>query len=123
MRFLGYLFNVIPVKRGAKDMGAMKQSLKVLNQGDVLGIFPEGTTNGLKKKVRIKTGTAFMALRTGCKVLPVGIKTAKFGKVIVNIGKPIDFKDRQEKNPEKELLESTTKEIMDEIIMLTETAK
>lgn len=123
MRILGYLFDVIPVKRGAKDMTAMKSSLKVLNNGDVLGIFPEGTTNGLQKKVRVKTGTAFMAIRTGCKVLPVGIKNAKFGKVIVNIGKPIDFKDRQEKNPEKELLESTTKEIMNKIIMLTETAK
>lgn len=123
MRVLAYLFNVIPVKRGMRDMSAMKQSLKALNDGDVLGIFPEGTTNGLKKNVKVKTGTAYMALRTGCKVLPVGIKTNKYGKVFVNIGKTIDFKDRKAKNPEKELLEETTSEIMNEIIMLTETAK
>lgn len=123
LKVLGYLFNAIPVKRGMKDMNAMKQSLKAINDGDVLGIFPEGTTKGLEKNVKVKTGTAYMALRTGCKVLPVGLKTGKLGKVYVNIGKPIDFSKRKEKNPEKETLEIVTKEIMDNIIMLTETAK
>lgn len=123
LRWFAYLFNVIPVKRGKKDLNAMKQSLQALNQGDVLGIFPEGTTNGLAKKVKVKTGTAYMALRTGSKVLPVGIKTTKFKRIIVNIGKPIDYSKKQIKNPEKELLEETTKEIMDKIIMLTETEK
>ena len=68
-------------------MYAMKQSLQALNQGDALGIFPEGTTNGLAKKVKVKTGTAYMALRTGSKVLPVRRKTTKTRRVIRNIGK------------------------------------
>ena len=84
---------------------------------------PEGTTNGLAKKVKVKTGTAYMALRTGTKVLPVGIKTTKTNRVIVNIGKTLNYNEQKEKNPDKEKLEETTKEIMDTIIMLTETAK
>lgn len=123
LRWFAYLFNVIPVKRGKQDMYAMKQSLQALNQGDALGIFPEGTTNGLAKKVKVKTGTAYMALRTGTKVLPVGIKTTKTNRVIVNIGKTLNYNEQKEKNPDKEKLEETTKEIMDTIIMLTETAK
>ncbi len=123
LRWFAYLFNVIPVKRGKQDMYAMKQSLQALNQGDALGIFPEGTTNGLAKKVKVKTGTAYMALRTGSKVLPVGIKTTKTNRVIVNIGKTLNYNEQKEKNPDKEKLEETTKEIMDTIIMLTETAK
>ena len=123
LRWFAYLFNVIPVKRGKQDMYAMKQSLQALNQGDALGIFPEGTTNGLAKKVKVKTGTAYMALRTGSKVLPVGIKTTKTNRVIVNIGKTLNYNEQKEKNPYKEKLEETTKEIMDTIIMLTETAK
>ncbi len=123
LRWFAYLFNVIPVKRGKNDMNAMKQSLQALNQGYILGIFPEGTTNGLSKKVKVKTGTAYMALRTGTKVLPVGMKVTKTNKIIVNIGKPLDYSSKKQKNPEKELLESTTKEIMDTIIMLTDTAK
>ena len=123
LRWFAYLFNVIPVKRGKQDMYAMKQSLQALNQGDALGIFPEGTTNGLAKKIKVKTGTAYMALRTGSKVLPVGIKTTKTNRVIVNIGKTLNYNEQKEKNPDKEKLEETTKEIMDTIIMLTETAK
>ena len=123
LRWFAYIFNVIPVKRGKQDMYAMKQSLQALNQGDALGIFPEGTTNGLAKKVKVKTGTAYMALRTGSKVLPVGIKTTKTNRVIVNIGKTLNYNEQKEKNPDKEKLEETTKEIMDTIIMLTETAK
>lgn len=123
LRWFAYLFNVIPVKRGKQDMYAMKQSLQALSQGDALGIFPEGTTNGIAKKVKVKTGTAYMALRTGTKVLPVGIKTTKTNRVIVNIGKTLNYNEQKEKNPDKEKLEETTKEIMDTIIMLTETAK
>lgn len=123
LKWLAYLFDVIPVKRGKKDLNAMKQSLKALEQGHILGIFPEGTRNKTNKPIKAKTGTAYMALRTGSKVLPVGIKTGKSHKVIVNIGKPLDYSKEKTKNPEKELLEQTTTQIMDQIIMLTETAK
>ena len=122
LKCLAYLFDVIPVKRGKKDLNAMKQSLKALEQGHILGIFPEGTRNKTNKPIKGKTGTAYMALRTGSKVLPVGIKTTKTHKVIVNIGKPLDYSNAKTKNPEKELLEETTTQIMDQIIMLTETA-
>lgn len=121
LAWLGYLFDVIPVKRGKQDVESMKKSLKVLASGRVLGLFPEGTRNGLQKKVKVKNGAAFMALKTGSKVVPVGIRIKKqgpFSKVILNYGKPLDYTDKKSKMPEKELLEATTTEIMDTIIEL-----
>jgi len=79
---LGKLFDVIPVKRGKQDVDSMKNSLRVLAKGEGLGLFPEGTRNGIAKKVKVKNGAAFMALRTGKPIVPVGIKVEK-GKIIV----------------------------------------
>ena len=42
LAWLGNLFDVIPVKRGKQDVESMKRSLKVLNKGEGLGLFPEG---------------------------------------------------------------------------------
>lgn len=117
---LGDLFDVIPVKRGKQDVDAMKKSLKVLNNKEVLGIFPEGTTKGLEKGVKVKNGAAFMALRTGNPILPVGVEVTKkpFPKIIVRYGKPLDFSQYKSKTPEKENLDKVTSEMMETIIRL-----
>ena len=47
--FLGWAFECIWVKRDSKDIGPLKQSIAVLKTGDCLGIFPEGTRNGMEK--------------------------------------------------------------------------
>lgn len=125
LAWLGYLFDVIPVKRGKQDVDSMKKSLKVLANENMLGLFPEGTRNGLQKNVKVKNGASFMALKTGSKVLPVGIKSVKkgpFTRIIVNFGKPLDYSDKKSKVPEKEVLDKTTTEIMDTIVKLIDEA-
>ncbi len=112
---------VFPVKRGKMDIESMKFALKVLKDEQILVIFPEGTRNGMEKNGRAQNGTAFMALKTGVPVIPVGIQgTLKpFHKVKLNYGKPLDFSKYKTNKPEKELLDKVSKEIMDNIIMLT----
>lgn len=112
---------VFPVKRGGKDIESMKHSLKVLKDGEMLMLFPEGTRNGMSKNGKAQNGAAFMALRTGVPVIPVGIigDMKPFHKVTLNYGKPLDFSKYKENKPEKEVLEKVSKEIMDNIIMLT----
>lgn len=116
-----HLFDAIPVRRGMRDLESMKICMKALKQGDSLGIFPEGTRKGLAKGTKVKNGAAFMALKTNTKVVPVGIQGSfkLFTKVILNYGKPIDFSKYNSENPEKDKLDQATKEIMDNIIMLT----
>ena len=119
--WLAHIFDVIPIKRGMRDLDAMKRCLGVLKNDEALGLFPEGTRRGLEKKIKIPNGAAYMALKTKTPVVPVGIKGSfiPFTRVTLNFGKPITFSDYEGKNPEKEDLDKATKEIMDNIIMLT----
>ena len=116
LMWLGHLFDAIPIKRNMQYIDAMKRCLKVLKNGELLGIFPEGTRNGMERNLKAKNGAAFMAIRADVKVIPVGIHgTFKpFSKVYVNYGEPIDLSKYG-----KEKLDEATKEIMDNIIMLT----
>ena len=119
---LGKLFSVIPIKRGKQDIEAMKQSIKTIKEGKILGIFPEGTRNGLAKNVKVKTGAAYMSLKTSTPIIPVGIKVTKkpFPKIIMKIGKPMNHAMYYSKVPEKEVLEKVTDEVMGEIKGLME---
>ncbi len=116
--WLGHLFDAIPIKRDMQDIEAMKRCLKVLKNGELLGIFPEGTRKGMEKNMKAKNGAAFMAIKSNVKVIPVGIHgTFKlFSKVYINYGEPIDLS--KYKN-QKDKLDEATEIIMDNIVMLT----
>ena len=117
---LGNVFDVIRVKRDSKDITALKEALKTLKKGEAIALFPEGTRNGLEKGEKVKEGAAFFALRTGAKVLPIGINGGDklFKKTTVTYGKPLDFSEYKGKAQDKEALEKVTDEIMSNIIEL-----
>ena len=121
IKWLGDKCCVFPVKRGMRDIESIKYSLKLLKDGEILVIFPEGTRNGLEKNGKAQNGVAYMAIRTGVPVIPVGIQgeMKPFRKVKLNIGEPLDFSQYKSNKPEKEILDKVSKEIMDNIIMLT----
>ena len=116
LMWLGHLFDAIPIKRDMQDIEAMKRCLKVLKNGELLGIFPEGTRNGLEKNGKAKNGAAFMSIKSKAKVIPVGIHGSfkPFSKVYINYGDPIDLS-----NYTKEQLDEATAKIMNEIVALT----
>ena len=116
LMWLGHLFDAIPIKRDMQDIEAMKRCLKVLKNGELLGIFPEGTRNGLAKNGKAKNGAAFMAIKSKAKVIPVGIHGSfkPFSKVYINYGEPIDLS-----NYTKEQLDEATERIMNEVVALT----
>ena len=70
-RFLR-LFGQIPVDRSTYDVLAVRQSIKVLRDGRVLNIYPEGT-RGAGDFSRIRTGVAYLAMVTGAPILPVAL--------------------------------------------------
>ena len=69
-----HIFDIIPVKRGEGDLKSVKLCFKTLKNKEALGIFPEGTIDGLKKHTDLKNGAAYMAYKAKVKVIPVGIK-------------------------------------------------
>ncbi|AET66824.1 1-acyl-sn-glycerol-3-phosphate acyltransferase [Desulfosporosinus orientis DSM 765] len=95
---LGRLFTKLgafPVKRGHGDMNAIRQSLAILKEGGVLGLFPEGTRS---KSGEIQKGLPGMVLlmeKSQASVVPVKVRGTKrmftkgWGKITVAIGKPL----------------------------------
>ena len=60
-----------PVYRGEKDQWAMAHARKVLDHGQTLGMFPEGTRNKGRGLGVAKTGSARMAIDAGCPIVPM----------------------------------------------------
>lgn len=120
LALLGLVFDAILVKRDSKEVKALKESLQTLKNGDCIALFPEGTRNGLEKGEKVKDGAAFFTVRTGAKVIPVGISGGikKFEKVTIKYGKPLDF-SQYKNSKDKEVLDKITEEIMNNIINLT----
>ena len=118
-RILGWIFDVIVVKRDNSDIGPIKESLKTLKDGGNIALFPEGTRHGLDKGEKTKDGVAFFALRSGAKVIPCGINGGEKGnrKVIITYGKPLDY-SMYKGSKDKEILDKVTGEIMEKILEL-----
>lgn len=121
IKWLAKLFGIFPVKRGEKDLEAIKTSLRILKEGEVLGIYPEGTRNGIARGVKPKTGAINIAIKSGAPIVPLGIQgTFKpFTKVKLNYGKPISYEKYKDQKLEKEDVEKLLNELMSEIIRLT----
>ncbi len=87
--------HMIPVSRGATDMGAMRACMSALKEGHVLGIFPEGTRKLPEMMQTVESGTGMIALRAGVPILPVYIqsKVRPFHVTHVYAGDPMDIAD------------------------------
>ena len=123
----------LPVDRsgGSASEAALRTGLKVLNRGDCLGIYPEGTRSPDAKLYRGKTGVARMALEADVPVLPVamidtekiqppGRKMPTFGiRVGIKIGAPLDFSRYEGMEGDRFVLRSITDEIMYELMELS----
>ncbi len=92
------LFGAFPVNRGSADPTAIKTAIKLLNEGECVGLFPQGKRFPKldPKTTEIKNGAGMILYRSHSDVLPVSIKTKNykilpFRKVCITIGKPIAF--------------------------------
>lgn len=120
----------VPVDRtgGNASTAAITTGVRVLNEGNLLGIYPEGTRSPDGKLYRGKTGVARMALEARVpvvpiammntdKVQPVGRSRPNFGvDVGVKIGKPLDFSRFYGMEDDRFVLRSLTDEIMYKIM-------
>jgi 1-acyl-sn-glycerol-3-phosphate acyltransferase len=90
-----------PVHRGGADREALRRSIEVIEAGEPLVLFPEGTRRSGPVVENLFEGAAFVAARTGVPVIPVGIggseramqkgkKLPRPVKVHVIIGTPIE---------------------------------
>ena len=123
----------VPIDRSGANAaeGALKSALNVLGQGDLFGIYPEGTRSHDGKLYRGKTGVARLALESKAPVIPCAVVgtdvVAPTGKVfgqwtrpVVRFGPPLDFSRYEGMENDRYILRSITDEIMYEIMRLSE---
>lgn len=101
---------VHPVDRGAADVEAFRLAQRILDEGHVLFVFPEGTRSPDGALQAARDGVALLALRTGATIVPIGISGSDRvwpkgqrlphpgGHVTVRIGRP--FRAADELPPE-----------------------
>ena len=122
----------VPIDRasGSAAEGALSSARRILEEGDLFGIYPEGTRSHDGRLYRGKTGVARLALETGVPVIPVAVVGTnvvappgkKFGRMtrpLVRFGKPLDFSRYEGMENDRYILRSVTDEIMYEIMRLS----
>ena len=84
-----------PVRRGESDLGAVRESIRLLSEGHVVGIFPQGTRSRENLHTHMEPGVALIALRAGVKVVPAYIDGPYrlFRKTRVVFGAPVSLED------------------------------
>jgi 1-acyl-sn-glycerol-3-phosphate acyltransferase len=102
-RLAGWILHSLgafPINRGAADEDAMGTARQILERGDVVVIFPEGTRTRPGGLANPKRGVGRLALETGAPVVPVavlGTEDVRRGwrirpkKVHLRAGRPINF--------------------------------
>ena len=96
-----------PVERDATDRKALKLAEQIINHGEPLAVFPEGTRQQGPIIQPLKQGAAYLACRTRCPIVPIGLGGAERSlpkgkylprprKLTIVIGEPLYPPDRPE---------------------------
>lgn len=87
-----------PVDRGGSDVGAIRKTISLIECGELVGMFPQGTRHPKvdPRTTEVKNGAGMIAYRAKCNVIPVYIKTKNnhtmlFRKTTVIFGEPISY--------------------------------
>jgi 1-acyl-sn-glycerol-3-phosphate acyltransferase len=123
---------MLPIDRsgGKASEASLNTGLRVLAEGKVLGIYPEGTRSPDAKLYRGRTGIARMVLEAGVKVIPVamidtekvmpiGAKLPKLRRLGVIFGEPLDFSRFEGFEEDRFILRAITDEIIYELAGLS----
>ena len=113
-----------PVKRGKGDVGAIRNVFKLLDEGHIVGIFPEGTRlkGKVRDKTKIKPGAALIAINSSVPIIPVAVdwNHRLFSRVKVIIGEPFNLDIDKSKKYTSEGMIKISRSIMDRVYSLME---
>ncbi len=122
---LGNVMGAFPVERGKGDMTAVNYAFDLVNGGEILGIFPQGTCVRSRELGKPKSGAALIAARTGATVVPTCLVTKDFHvrafrRTTLVFGTPLTSEDLQVVNEEHPKLRHASRMIMESIDALIE---
>ena len=95
VKFFLSRLNGFPIVRGGADSEALNYAIRIVKEGYVLGMFPEGTRSKDYKPARAKSGVAVIAKEAKADILPVAIYTSddmkKGTKLTIRYGELIPY--------------------------------
>ena len=99
--FLGWFFTKLgafAVNRGKGDFGAINSAKDMIENGDALGIFIEGTRSKTGEFLKPKSGAVMLAHQMDCKIIPCsisckGIKPSFWKRKYVHFGDPVTVEE------------------------------
>lgn len=105
-----------PVSRGQSDLNSVRNALGLIKDGHGLALFPQGTRSRDNSRTPMLSGTAMIALRAGCPVIPafIGGPYRLFRKTQVSFGAPVDLSDFG-RRADKLTLDAATRRIEDAV--------
>lgn len=124
------VLQVIPTGRGGIDTAATKLALRYVQQGDLVGMFPEGRINeGREFMLPGRAGAAMVALKARVPVVPCYIEGSPYdgrvfsfffltAKARLRVGKPIDLSEYYGHEGDREVLKSLTRRFLRQIAAL-----
>jgi 1-acyl-sn-glycerol-3-phosphate acyltransferase len=128
---LGDIFRKLgafPVDRARRDPAAMRIALTVLKEGELLGMFPEGTRSTTGEMNEFRAGAARLASRTSAPIVPVAVfdtnramppgKLLRPARIGVRYGKPFMLTELNENPKDEAALERALDLIRDRIAEL-----
>ncbi|RKY77879.1 hypothetical protein DRQ15_06205 [candidate division KSB1 bacterium] len=119
--------NAFPTKRGFFDIGAVRQAANVLQEGNALLMFPEGTRSRTGKLLKAKMGIGMVAYHNRADIVPMYLHGTfrlreclfRYPGLIVNIGQRIPIRKYLEmKLPRKEIYQQISNDVMSHIAEL-----
>ncbi len=116
LKLLFRSLNMISVSRHATDMAAIRACNEVLKNGDVLGLFPEGTRNKPEDFMKgVENGLSMIALRNKVPVVPAYIheRIRLFRRSHVYFLPPIPYDDLIEQGMGKDSVDELTRRFVD----------
>ncbi len=120
--FLLRKVGAFPVKRENADYTAIKRAYRLLKEGQVLGLFPEGSRSKSGRLQKAYNGAALIAVRSGVPIIPVAVVGPYrfFKPVHLYIGPPFVLRPLvyEKKDEKKEQLEEMSRVIMENIARL-----
>jgi 1-acyl-sn-glycerol-3-phosphate acyltransferase len=124
------IWRVIPVGRGGVDTAATKAAIRLAQQGELVGIFPEGGINDTSRLLLPgRSGAVLIALKARVPIIPCFVEGSVYdgtvwgclftpAKVRFVVGRPIDLSAYYDRYREREVLQELTRRILREIAAL-----
>ena len=129
VNIISRIMKAIPLSRDGRDVGPVREALRRLRGGQLVGVFPEGRINLQRGLLRADTGLAWLAIKSRAPVYPVFIHGVPHGSNMIepfltpcrarlSYGPPIDLSRHYARKATQPLLREVTDQLMHKLAAL-----